>query len=162
MLATPKIKWFGSIILAGILLVLAIFGGKWGTTYAAGASVNVAPLITAINPSSVPVGSPNTWLIIWGSNFGNMDDTRVRLTTGVGFDQLFTPREIRQDRIIVILPASLLVDPIVYTLTVVKSTPGTIPTIPVTPYDEESNPVPFTVFETLYVYLPIIQNNAFR
>ena len=43
MLATSKIKWFGSIILAGTLLVLALMGGKWGTIYSASASVNVAP-----------------------------------------------------------------------------------------------------------------------
>ena len=161
MFTTSKIKWFGSIILAGILLVLAIFGGKWGTSYVAGASVNVAPIITAINPSSVPAGSPDTWLIIWGSNFGTLLDTRVRLT-GVGFDQLFTPREIRQDRIIVILPASLLVDPNLYTLTVIKSKYGTIPTIPtipVPPDDEISNPVPFTVFERQLMYLPLMYKN---
>jgi len=160
MLATTKIKWFGTIILAGILLVLAMMGGNWGTDYTANASVNVAPIITAISPSSVPAGSPNTWLTIWGSNFGNLDDTRVRLTTGVGFDQLIDLRDIRQDRIIVIIPAYLLVDPTLYTLTVVKSTPGTVPVLPITPYDEESNPVPFTVYETLVLYFPLMINNA--
>jgi hypothetical protein len=162
MLVTAKIKWFGSIILGGTLLVLALMGGNWGTNYIASASVDAAPIITSISPASVPAGSPDILLTIWGSNFGSMNDTRVRLTTGFGFDQLFSPAEIRQNRILVILPASLFVDPILYTLTVVKSTPGTIPTLPPTPYDEESNPVPFTVYETLYLYFPIMQNYAFR
>ena len=54
MLATSKIKWFGSIILAGILLVLALMGGNWGTNYSASASVNAAPVINSIQPSDSP------------------------------------------------------------------------------------------------------------
>jgi len=157
MLVTAKIKWFGSIILAGTLLVLALMGGNWGTNYIASASVDVAPIITSIFPASVPAGSPTRVLIIWGSNFVEQDKTiQVRLTTGFGFDQSFTPAEIRPGRIYVILPASLFVDPTLYTLTVVKSNPATLPIV------EESNPLPFTVYKTLYLYFPIMQNDALR
>jgi hypothetical protein len=158
MFTTSKIKWFVSIILAGILLVLTIFGGKWGTNYTASASVNAAPVIYYIDPSIARVGSPDTLVEILGSNFGTEDDTRVRLTGG-GFDVLFVPEEIAPGRIVITIPAGMLVDPIVYTLTVIKSKYGTIPTIPTIPNppdDEISNPVPFTVFETLPMYLPII------
>ena len=130
MLVSAKIKWFGSIILAGTLLILALMGGNWGTDYIASASVDVAPIITGISPASVPAGSPTSVLIIWGSNFVEQDTTiESKLTTGVGFDQLFTPSDIRSGRILVILPASLFVDPTLYTLTVVKTTPGTLPII---------------------------------
>jgi len=163
MFTTSKFKWIGSIILAGTLLVLAIFGGTWGTSYAADASVNVAPVISYIDPFAVPVGSPDTIIEIWGSNFGTTTDTRVRLTGG-GFDELYPPDEISTGRIVVTIPALLLDQPTLYILTVIKSKSGTIPTIPTIPNppdDEISNPVPFTVYGP-DTYLPIIQKNALR
>ncbi len=155
MLATSKFKWFGSIILAGIVLVLALTGGEWGTSYSANASVNVAPFIDNIVPSAVPAGSPTKLLVINGSNFGNVIDTRVRLM-GTVDDQLFTPVTIGQGRITVNIPADLLDVPIVYSLTVVKDPSGTIPTIPIPPGTEISNPVPFTVYEPIYYYFPLL------
>jgi hypothetical protein len=149
MLATPKIKWFVSIILAATLLVLALIGGKWGTTYTASANVYAAPFITSIVPSTVPAGSPAILLVINGSNFGNVTDTRVRLR-GSGVDELFIPATITQGRITVAIRADLLDVPIAYILTVEKTIGGTIPGV------EISNPVPFTVFEPLFYYLPIV------
>jgi hypothetical protein len=159
MFTTPKIKWFGSIVLAGTLLVVALMGGKWGTTYSASASVNVAPVIVSIDPSAVPAGSPDTTMIIIGSNFGDMTDTRVRLT-GIGVDLLIEPLEVLPDGLSVIIPDTLLTAPTLYIITVVKSTPHSIPTIPITPWDEESNPVPFFVYGVSNLHLPIIFNNA--
>jgi hypothetical protein len=159
MVATSKIKWLGSIILAGTLLVLALLGGKWGTTYSAKADVCEAPVINSISPSSIPTGSPDTTMVITGSQFGNMTDTRVRLT-GIGFDQAFVPLQVLPEGISVIIPNTNLVDPIMYLVTVIKSCPGTIPTIPITPYDLESNPVPFFVIGASFIHLPIITNNA--
>jgi hypothetical protein len=53
-----------------------------------------------------------------------------------------------------------LTGPITYSLTVVQSNPGTIPTIPIDPnYDEESNPVPFKVYEPLWIYISIVHKN---
>jgi hypothetical protein len=161
MSAPSKIKWFASIIMAGTLLFLALMGGNWGTSYSASASVYVAPFIASMDPSAVLAGSANTPLIINGSNFGTGTDTRVRLA-GDGIDLLLIPLEITSDQIRVIVPAYLLVEPIIYTLTVIKSIGGTIPTIPTIPNppgEEISNPVPFTVYGP-FTYLPIITKNA--
>lgn len=155
MITTNKIKWFGSIILAGIILTLAMTGGKWGTSYSASASVDAIPVIDFIDPSSVLAGSPYIIMIINGENFGDMDDTRVRLTA-VGFDEILPPLTVLPDGISVVIPAELLIEPKLYTVTVVKSTVNTVPTIPITPWDEESNPVPFTVYEGQHIYLPLI------
>ena len=155
MLATSKIKWFGSIILAGIFLVLALIGGNWGTSYSASASIAAAPIITSIRPSTVPAGSGNTIIIITGSNFGNLvTPIQVRLTM-VGIDRLLTPLQVVPNGISVIIPADMLTVPALYTLTVLKSNFGTIPTIPTPPDVEISNPLPFMVYRDAF-YHPII------
>jgi hypothetical protein len=155
MLATSKIKWFGSIILAGILLVLALIGGNWGTSYSANASVAAAPIITSIRPPAVLAGSGNTIIIISGSNFGSLiTPIQVRLTM-LGIDRLLTPLQVLPNGISVIIPADLLTVPAVYTLTVLKSNLGTIPTIPTPPDVEISNPLPFMVYKEAF-YHPII------
>jgi hypothetical protein len=158
MFTTSKIKWFGTVIVAGILLLLAMLGGKWGTSYAADASINAAPYIDNIVPSAVPAGSPYIIMIISGGNFGTLADTRVRLKADEdGYDDLLLPLQVLPDGISVIISTDLLVVPKLYTVTVVKSTSGTVPTIPtIPPWDEVSNPVPFTVFEPTGIYLPII------
>ena len=66
---TSKLKWFGTIILAGILLGLGLIGGTWGTDYSASASVNAPPIIEYIIPEVVPYGSPDIRMIIHGFNF---------------------------------------------------------------------------------------------
>ena len=160
MLATYKIKWYGSLILAGVLLTLALTGGKWGTTYSARASVAVAPHIDSIIPSLVPAGSPDIVLIITGSNFGDSTDTRVRLVENE-VDILLEPLQVLPDGISVIIADTLLVDPTLYSITVVKSTKHTIPTIPILPpWDEESNPASFFVYGPSFIHLPIVTNNA--
>lgn len=147
------------MILAGVLLTLALMGGKWGTRYSANASVVVAPHIESIVPSLVPAGSPDTTLIIIGSNFGDKSDTRVRLT-GVGVDKILEPIDIVPDGMSVLITDTLLVDPTFYIITVVKSNKPSIPTIPITPWDEESNPAAFFVYGASYIHLPIITKNA--
>jgi hypothetical protein len=159
MFATSKIKWFGSIILAGTLLVLALMGGKWGTNYSASASVNATPVIDYIQPSALPAGSLYRVMIIFGSNFGNLQDTTVRLT-GVGVNQTISPIMVIPDGISLLIPADLLDVPTLYLVTVIVSDYDTIPTIPITPHDHESNPVPFTVYEGQFIHLPIVTNNA--
>ena len=158
MVATSRFKWFGSIVLAGILLILALMGGKWGTNYSATAGVYIAPFIDSIIPSAVPAGSPDTVVEISGSNFGTLDDTRVRLT-GTGVDQLFVPGAISPDQISVTITSTLLIEPQQYIVTVIKSISGTMPTLPIPPDVEISNPVPFTVYSPS-LYLPIITKNA--
>ena len=159
MLATSKIKWFGSLILASTLLVLALLGGNWGTNYSASANVNATPIINYIQPSAVPAGSPATVMIIAGSNFGNSHDTTVRLLGG-GIDQTIVPMVVTPNGISVQIPAGLLDVPTIYLVTVIWSDFNTVPTVPITPHDYESNPVPFTVYEGQFVYLPIITKNA--
>jgi hypothetical protein len=158
MLTKNRIKWVASIILGGILLVLGMAGGNWGTSFAADASVNVAPLIDHIQPSAVPAGSPYRVMIIYGENFGTSRQAiRVRLTS-TGIDILLDePLQVLPDGISQVIPADYLIEPIVYTLTVIRSNPGTVPILPPNPiYDEESNPVPFIVYEPLPMPLPII------
>jgi len=158
MLATSKIKWLGSIILAGILLVLAMMGGNWGTTYAADNSVNVAPIITSLIPSAIRVGSPDTVVIVIGSEFGDILDTRVRLV-GNGVDQIIEETlQVIKNGISIRIPANLLASPNLYILTVIKSSKHTIPTIPIwPPFDEVSNSITLTVYTPLFTYLPCIK-----
>jgi hypothetical protein len=153
-----KFKWLVTFILAGSLLMLALGGGNWGTSYSASASVNVPPIIDSINPSAVAAGSPNTTMIISGSNFGNTIDTRVWIT-GTGLEDILTPAAVIQDGMSVVISDTLLVFPNLYIIRVIKSVSGgspTIPTIPNPPDTEISNPVPFVVFEAKYFYLPIL------
>ena len=156
MSATTKIKWSGSIILAGALLVLAMTGGTWGTTYAADPSLNAAPIIESINPSETYAGSPDCPIKIYGANFGNLSDTRVRIT-GIGVDQIARPDAISPGKISVVITDTLLIEPTFYIVTVVKSTLPSIPTIPLEPkWDQESNQIIFTVYEGKTNYLPFI------
>ncbi|OGO14581.1 MAG: hypothetical protein A2032_04470 [Chloroflexi bacterium RBG_19FT_COMBO_49_13] len=156
MSATNKIKWSGSIILAGTLLVLAMMGGTWGTTYAADPGLNAAPIIDSIDPTGTYARSPDRLIYIYGANFGNQSNTRVRIT-GIGVDQIARPEDYSPGRIIVVITDTLLIEPTYYNITVVKSTLPSIPTIPLEPeWDQESNQVIFTVYEGKTNYLPFI------
>lgn len=158
MLATSKSKWLGSIILAGTLLALALMGGNWGTSYAADNSVNVPPNITSLIPSAIRVGSPSTVVIVVGSGFGSISDTRVRLV-GNGIDQIVEETlQVIETGISIRIPANLLASPNLYILTVIKSNKQTIPTIPIwPPYDEISNSTMLTVYTPVFTYLPCIK-----
>jgi hypothetical protein len=156
MLMKSKFKWIGTIVLAGFLLVSALLGGKWGTSYAADAAVSAPPVIYGIIPAAVPAGSSDKLIIISGANFGDVTDTAVRIK-GTVVDQILVPEAVIPDGISVYIPADLLVNPTVYLITVVKSTQQSIPTIPITPWDEQSNPWPFKVFEPINTYLPVIE-----
>jgi hypothetical protein len=153
MLSTTKVKWLGSLIVSGFLLVLAVMGGRWGIDYTASAGIEAAPVIDSITPSAIPAGSPDTSMVIDGSEFGTLDDTRVWLT-GTGVNQLLAPEEISPEQITVLIPASLLAEPNLFMVTVIKSNWGTVPTIPTIPGDEVSNPVPLLVYGS--TYLPYI------
>ncbi len=158
MLTTTKIKWLGSITLAGIFVILALIGGDWGTTYTANASVNANPTITSILPSKVPVRSPNKVVVIYGSIEGTEDDTAVRFT-GNGYDQMLHPPEVYPDGLSVTVTDTLMTVPTVYTVTVVTSgreEGHTIPELPIWPFDLVSNVLTFTVFQADEYFLPII------
>ncbi len=160
MFAASKIKWFGSVILAGTLLVVALFGGKWGTVYTAEAGDCPAPNIVTLTPSSVPAGSPDTTLIITGSNFGDITDTRARIS-GVGVDALLPTLVVLPDGLSATITDTLLVAPAWFLVTVVKSCPHTVPILPIDPaWDVTSNPLTFSVYGASQILLPIITNNA--
>ena len=160
MLPTSKIKWLASIALAAILLTLALMGGKWGTSYSANAGVYVAPVINVIHPNWAPAGSPDKMVIITGSNFGNVpDDVRIRVT-GTLTDCLITPLQVIDSGISFIITDTLLIEPAVYSLMVMKSTIGTVPILPIPPNMEISNAVDFYVFVPISVYLPLATKNA--
>jgi hypothetical protein len=160
MFETTRIKWLGSIVLAGILLVLAMAGGTWGTSFAANGVLNEPPVINYIVPAALAAGSPDSVMIIVGSEFGESElEIRVWLK-GIGSEYLFAPLSVINTGISVNLPAVMLAVPNTFIVTVIKSHIGTIPTIPTSPdpplYDHLSNSVPFEVFEAGYSYLPII------
>ena len=157
MFTRSKIKWLGTFILAGILLTLAMVGGNWGTSYSASAYVDAPPYIDSIDPFAVQAGSPYIVVIISGGNFGtDRDSIRVRLT-GDGVDDMLEPLVVLPDGLSVAIDAPYLEVPRSYTITVVKSIYHTIPTIPtIPPSDEVSNPIPFLVYEPLFLYLPVI------
>jgi len=156
MLATKKIKWLGTLTLAGILLLLALIGGNWGTTYAAVATVNIAPHIDSIDPFMVDVGSDWITMLIYGSNFGTDKNAIGIRIKGPGVDLVQGPLAVVPTVIIVAMDASLLDVPVEYKISVIRSNPHTVPTIPITPYDETSNEVPFYVLELMDLFLPVI------
>ncbi len=156
MARTTILKWIVGISLAGVLLILGLTGGVWGTTYTADAGIDANPSINAVYPAIVAAGSPDKVIVITGSNFGNKDDTGVRLVAN-GFDQILRPIAVVQDGLSVNITHTLMTEPIVYNLTVVRSDLPSIPTIPIVPiWDHESNVLTFTVIQALNFYLPII------
>lgn len=156
MLTTNKIKWLGTLTIAGVLLILALIGGDWGTTYAADLSALQAPRIDSIEPPGVKVGSPYQIILIRGADFGDVVDTRVRLS-GTNYDQMFPPVTIFPDYIYVMVPEYFFTQPEKFIVTVVRSTTHTVPTIPtIVPPDLVSNKVFFNVF--LPLFLPIVMD----
>jgi hypothetical protein len=157
MLATTKIKWLASIILAGILFCLALTGGKWGTSYAATAD-GPDPLIYSVLPPKVPVRSPDKVIVVAGLYFGGPINTGVRLQ-GNDFDKVLPTIAVQGNAISAVVTDTLMTEVTVYTLTIVRSDAGTIPVVPLMPpYDHESNPLTFTVFQAEEYFLPIISH----
>ncbi len=156
MLITRRYKWIGGIILGGILLALGLLGGNWGTNYVMPASANNYPVINAIIPFSLPAGSADKVVIISGTIDGFQSNTRIRFI-GNGIDVLLSPIQvIPSSGASVKVPQSLLDVPTVYTVKIIVSDYGTIPTFPLwTGIDLESNPGTFTVFQPIDTYLPI-------
>lgn len=157
MFTSSRTKWFASIIMAGVLLALALFmGGKWGTDYTASAATIPTPVITAIYPSSVREGTGVTQMAINGQNFifEDIDNTRVRYT-GNGIDEMIVPKSISSNTWIYIdIPADYILLSGTYLISVVISLEHTTPTVPITPWDVESNQVPFHV--NAGFFLPVI------
>lgn len=154
---TSKFKWIGGIILAGILLAVGLLGGDWGTNNIMPASANAYPVINAIIPFSLPAGSADKVVIISGTIDGQLNQTRIRFT-GNGIDVILTPIQvISASGASVTVPKNLMGAPAVYTVRIIVSDYGTIPTLPLwTGIDLESNPGTFTVFQPIDYYLPII------
>ncbi len=159
MLATPRVKWLTSIVLAGVLLVLSMMGGQWGLNYSAKAGVNFNPIIYWINPIKVAAGSPRTLMIVNGANFGDLTDTALRIKgLNTVADDILTPLFVASNGMSVWVDASYLVNPNTsYLISVVMSTVHTTPTVPVSPWDVESNPKAFDVYQPLFSFLPIIR-----
>ena len=148
-------KWLFSFILAGVLLALALFGGTWGTTYAAEEQVNLLPQINYIVPNQIEAGSPDTIVFVSGSGFGNANDTAVRIQ-GDGVNKVLYGF-VQSNGIWVTISAADLANPVVYSVTVLMSLPHTLPTVPtVPPYDVESNSVPLRVYINQLFQLPVL------
>ena len=158
MSAASKSKWIISIVLGSLLLVLALIGGKWQVSYAADASLNAAPVITNIHPSKVPAGSGNVIMIISGANFGTIEDFIRVLIQDQDHDYLAAPIEVLDMGLSVVITDTLLVDPNLYHITVLKSNGQSVPTNPPNPtWDQVSNTVDFLVYEVRYGFLPILE-----
>ncbi len=156
MLATTNRKWLVSLGLALIVLILALFGGSWGRDFTAMADTGAVPHIDYIDPLGVPTNSPDLVMIIGGSNFGTLNDTRVRIT-GPGYSDVFKPLYIITTGISLNISHTLLTFPTTYQVAVCVSRPKTIPVNPCDPlWDDISNSVDFIVFEPLGSFLPII------
>jgi hypothetical protein len=157
MITANKLKWLGSIILAGVFLVMAVIGSDWGTNYTANASVNADPIIYLIQPPKVPVRSPDKIIVVSGLNFGDKDNTGVRLSRD-GFDTVLRAIDVGGGGISVSVTNTLMTETTVYTLTVVRSDYPSIPSVPLYPeWDHESNSLPFTIFQAEEYFLPIIR-----
>jgi hypothetical protein len=132
-------------------------GGKWGTSYAA-TEDGPNPIIYLIQPSKVPVRSPDKVIIVSGLNYGGATNTGVRLQ-GNNFDKVLPTIAVQANAISALVADTLMTEATVYTLTVVRSDAGTIPVVPlVPPYDHESNVLYFTVFQAEEYFLPIIRH----
>ena len=158
MLTTTKIKWLGSIVLASVLLALAFMGGSWGKVNSADASVNADPIIYLVQPARVPVRSPDKIIVVSGLNFGGPVNTGVRLQ-GNNIDIVLQTIAAQDNGISALVTDILMTESTVYTLTVIRSDPGSVPSIPlVPPYDRESNPLTFTVYQAEEFFLPLIRH----
>lgn len=156
MITSSKVKWFGTILLAGIFLILALLGGKWGTSYSASASVNPDPIIQYISPVLARIGSPDTPMDIYGLNFEPIEDTKVWISNNcVVIPQVFcdtrelTPINISPTHISVIIPADMLQAPTIWIVQVVIYVGQTVPG------GNYSNPALFGVWSP-DTYLPIM------
>lgn len=159
MLTQPKIKCLVSIILAGFLLALALLGGNWGMSYTAEASTNADPFLASISPSRVAARSADKVIVAYGLNFGVITDTGFRLTDS-DYDNILLPISVVPNGLSVRIDSALLTEPTVYTTTVVVSgreEGHTIPVLPLWPFDLQSNPLLFTVFEPDRMFMPLIQ-----
>ncbi len=152
-----KIKWIVSIIVGGILLTLALMGGGWHVSYASDVSPNQDPFIDHLTPSIVPAGSGHVMLIISGANFGASEDWVRIWIKDIDHEYIARPVTVIDTAISTIITDTLLVEPNLYSIAVIKSNGLSIPPIPPDPvYDKVSNWVDFLVYEGKFFYLPLI------
>ena len=155
---SAKIKWVMCLILGGILLIIAMFGGKWEPTYAADGGLNAIPVVDYIYPSAVPAGSGDVVMIIGGSNFGEVEDFIRVWIRDAQHEYIAAPMEVIDTGISVVITDTILVEPTVYSITVVKSNGLSVPTIPPNPiYDQVSNSANLLVYAAIPAYLPLIE-----
>jgi hypothetical protein len=157
MSTATKYKWIISLTLGGVLLVVAMIWGSGQTTYAADPGLNAVPVIDHIYPDRAKAGSGSTPMIIFGLNFGNSEDFIRIWLADPGHDYEIAPISVIDNGISLVIPDTLLVNPITYTLRVVKSNGLSVPTIPPNlVYDQASNIVDFLVYAPRYLYLPMV------
>ena len=155
MVISSKLKWFGTIILAGIILGLGLIGGNWGTDYSASASVYASPQIEYIIPEVVPFGSPDIQMIIHGLNFGPEADTQVWLTKRNNTFEL-TPITFSPTELTVTIPSSLLELPALYRVQVAIYVGASVPG------DMLSNSVHFFVYSPETYYPLMLRDTLLR
>ncbi len=156
MSTASKIEWLVSLVIGVIVLVLALVGGKWGTTYASDSQIFIVPSIDHIEPAAIPVGSAYKVIIIFGANY-NQCSIWVRIT-GPGVDDILEPLQVLPDAISQLIEAKYFTEPRVYSLYVVNSTACTVPIAPYDPsWDEISNAVTLTVYQPVWTFLPLVQ-----
>ena len=156
MSATSKLKWTGTILVAGVVVAMALMGGKWGTSYTAKASVNADPIIYDLIPDAKPVGSDDSTAIIVGANFGDLSNTGVWFK-GTFNDEVLEVIYVDPNAISFVIPASLMDVEDIFSVRVIVSNCSSIPTVP--PYpgcDKYSNPAPFKVYIPKPLYLPFV------
>ncbi|MDO8969625.1 MAG: IPT/TIG domain-containing protein [Saprospiraceae bacterium] len=151
MLSKTNKTWLGTIGLASILMLLAIFGGTWGTSYAASSEASAAPVITSIDPVKMPVSGSGVHMVIRGSNFGTLSGTHVWVLQWGGPAKEMVILSILSDLIVIDVPGSMTNQPNRSDVGVVTgSGSSTVPTIPTIPVRK------FTFWVYLPTYLPML------
>lgn len=174
-------NWAKAILFGSILLALALTGGNWARTSAASPSAVAAPpTIASISPTFLNRSAADTPMVITGTNFGTLANTRVRFYQWGGNDNNpieLTPLAVNPGSIALNLPSTILVNPNKFSVVVIVYTVPlppvpTVPAIPpvppypvtpvqpiltVTPWELMSNPAIFNVLRPLY--LPRLYSN---
>jgi hypothetical protein len=176
-------RWGYTLILVALAAVLALTGGTWGTSQAAGVnSPEAVPTLTSMDPIQVKAGTSDFIMTIHGENFVDALHTGVRFyqwgTSPTPTLWEFIPATITADTITIEIPSRFVLFPNQFTVLVVNysvsiptpTVPPTIPIaeIPMVPYNPNVPPVIpqtkaweefsttqiFTVTNRLY-YLPL-------
>jgi IPT/TIG domain len=178
-----RTRWVYTALLGGLVLVLALAGGPWSASQAAGAQAPQAvPTITSIDPDQIGAGQADFEMTITGSGFEDATRTGVRFYQwGTVFPVFweFVPETITDDTITITIPARFIrffnrfsVVVVNYTVPIatVPTVPVIIPDVPLVPYNPMVPPVIeegalweeisdesliFTIGPN-YIYLPVV------